>query len=73
MKNPKYNPLLGDMSSIVDEIDPYRDGKASIRVGEFIYWYIGGLKKGFSRDKSLEMAARNYANKWGENKVITLQ
>ena len=69
-ENPDANPLLGDVSSVVDQLDPFRDGKASLRIGEYVRWYLDGLDKGLVRDQALKRATRNYADKWGEDKVV---
>lgn len=69
-KNPASNPHLGDASPILDRFDPFRDGKAGERIGEYVRWYLEGVDKGLSRDNALKCATRNYADKWGEDKVV---
>jgi hypothetical protein len=69
-KNPESNPNLGDVSPILDQIDPFRDGKASERIGEYVSWYLAGLDQNLSKDESLKIATDKYAEKWGEGKVI---
>jgi hypothetical protein len=68
-KNPNYNPDLGDLSSIIDNIDPFRDGCASSRVGEYISWYVDGLNQKLTTDESLSRASQKYAVKWGSDMV----
>ena len=68
--DPESNPLLGDVSSILDQLDPFRDGKASQRIGEYVTWYIENLSKNLSKDEALRKATKKYAEKWGEDKVI---
>jgi hypothetical protein len=68
--NPKSNPNLGDVTPVLDDFDPFRDGKAGDRISEYISWYLEGLDKGLSRDNALNSATQKYADKWGEDKVI---
>ena len=68
--DPQSNPNLGDASSVLDEFDPFRDGKAGERIGEYVSWYLEGLSKGLNREGALQYSTRKYANKWGFDKVI---
>ncbi|MCL0039479.1 hypothetical protein M1M85_00895, partial [Nitrospinaceae bacterium] len=68
--NPATNPCLGDASPVLDEFDPFRDGKASKRIGEYISWYLEGLDKNLEKDVALQEATQKYAAKWGAEKVI---
>ena len=65
-------PLIGDWSPIIDDIDPFRDGKAAYRMNTYLNWLLEGFKKGYSRGDVLEMTAKRYSLEWGEDKVITL-
>jgi hypothetical protein len=68
--NPKSNPELGDLTPVLDEFDPFRDGKAGDRISEYISWYLEGLDNGLSRDDALDSATQKYADKWGRDKVV---
>jgi hypothetical protein len=70
VQNPGSNPHLGDASPVIHRFDPFRDGKASQRIGEYVGWYLEGLDSGLDRDRSLEQASRRYADRWGSDKVI---
>ncbi|MBT5716263.1 MAG: hypothetical protein HOI70_05070 [Opitutae bacterium] len=70
ISNPQSNPKLGDVTPVLDDFDPFRDGKAGERIGEYISWYLRGLDKGVSRDDALNLATQKYAEKWGSDKVI---
>ena len=70
VNNPESNPALGDTSSVLDFFDPFRDGKAGQRIGEYMGWYLEGLDKGLSRDDALCISTEKYADKWGEDKVL---
>ena len=70
INNPESNPYLGDASPILDKIDPFRDGKASQRIGEYVKWYLEGVDQNLSKDDSIRKATDKYAEKWGTDKVI---
>lgn len=69
-RDPSSNPCLGDATPVIDQFDPFRDGKASKRIGEHVGWYLDGIDSGLSRDGALKAATRNYSDKWGEDKVV---
>ena len=62
--------LEGDVSPVLDQLDPFRDGKASQRIGEYVTWYLKGLDENLSKDEALRAATDKYAEKWGIEKVI---
>ena len=70
IRDPESNPNLGDATPVLDQIDPFRDGKASQRIGEYMRWYIGYRDTGLKRDNALSQATLQYAEKWGEDKVV---
>jgi hypothetical protein len=70
VQNPGSNPHLGDASPVIHRFDPFRDGKASQRIGEYVGWYLEGLDSGLGRDRSLEQATSRYAKKWGVEAVV---
>ena len=69
-ENPAANPSLGDASPVLDQLDPFRDGKASQRIGEFVAWYLEGLDGGLNADDAVRSATDKYAKKWGHDKVV---
>ena len=62
-------PGLGDWSSMIEELDPFRDGRAAERMGTYILWLINGFKAGLDRDTVLMDAAERYVSRWGKDKV----
>ena len=52
--NPESNSYLGDISPILDQLDPFRDGKASQRIGEYVAWYLDSLDQNLSKDDDSE-------------------
>ena len=69
-ENPTANAHLGDVTPILDQLDPFRDGKASQRIGEFVNWYLEEIDKGLNPDDAVRKATEKYGEKWGEDKVI---
>ena len=65
-------PLIGDWSPIIDDLDPFRDGKAVYRMNAFLNYLLEGFKQDLARDDALQMAAERYASDWGDDKVICL-
>jgi hypothetical protein len=60
---------LGDNSAVIDGIDPFRDGKAAHRVGQYMTWLWQGFDQGLARDDVVRMASRMYADEYGEQHV----
>jgi hypothetical protein len=69
-KNSTANASLGDATPILDQLDPFRDGKASQRIGEFVSWYLEEIDNGSNPDDAVRKATDKYGEKWGEDKVI---
>jgi hypothetical protein len=69
-KNPEAYPSLGDATPILDQLDPFRDGKASQRIGEFVEWYLEAVDGGLNVDDAVRSATDKYAEKWGQDKVV---
>ena len=53
-------PDLGDCSGIMEKIDPFRDGNAGKRVGNYMNCFIEGVNNGLDRDNALNMANKEY-------------
>ncbi len=62
---------FGDWSKIIDDLDPFRDGKAAYRMGTYLHWLVQGYNQGLDKKTALFQAATRYKKKWGEDKVIT--
>lgn len=69
-KNPANEPGLGDWSSYIDTLEPFRDGKGGERIGMYIKWLLESFNDGKKRDNAIKNADRFYVQKWGEDKVI---
>ncbi len=64
------HPDLGDMRPVLDQYDPFRDGRAVTRIGDYIRWYMAGLDDGQCKDDALNRATGKYADKWGKENVV---
>ena len=62
-------PGLGDWGDFINEVDPFRDGRASFRVGTFLKEVLIGLENNRDRDVVLADAVEHYARKWGKDTI----
>ena len=69
-KDPDSYKDFGDFSQHLDELDPFRDGKAFRRVGGYLYNLLEILDNGEGRDKAIQYANKIYADTWGKDKVV---
>lgn len=60
---------FGDWSPMLDRLDPFRDGHAAQRMGQYLQWTLDGLKEGRGRETALADAAERYCDRWGYDKV----
>jgi hypothetical protein len=61
---------FGDWSPMLDELDPFRDGRAAERMGGYVSTLLEGFRDGLDRDTVMENAAERYATQWGSDKII---
>lgn len=69
-EQPGSTPGFADWAPVLDELDPFRDGRAAERMGTYLQWLIEGFTAGESRELALARAAERYAAAWGEDKVV---
>jgi len=65
-------PGLGDWSPLLDELDPFRDGKAAERMGTYLHWLIQDFEQGLDRETVLAGAAERYCRQWGYDKITSV-
>jgi hypothetical protein len=70
---PTSIPGFADWSPVIDEIDPFRDGRAAERMGTFLKWVIEGFSIGLSKDAALSRAADQYCKIWGQDKITSVR
>jgi hypothetical protein len=68
-KRPGGIPGFGDWSEIIDDIDPFRDGKAAERIGVYLRWLVDGFKAGLPRKTVMADASERYCRAWGGDKI----
>lgn len=68
--SPDESSNFGDWSSIIDELDPFRDGMAANRMGTYLKWLIDGYDNNLEREVIMINAANKYKKIWGDDKVI---
>lgn len=71
-ENPSLESGLGDWTSYIHDLDPFRDGKAGQRIGTYFYWFLNEIEAGVSRDEALRNVNSKYAEKWGAEKIVEL-
>ncbi len=67
---PESNPTLGDAAPALAHIDPFRDGKAGVRIGGFVRDYMAALDQGLNRETALNRCVDLYAGRWGDWSVV---
>lgn len=70
--NSKGVPGFGVWSSIIDDIDPFRDGRAAQRMGLYLQWLLEGFKAKLPRETVLADAAQRYSKIWGKDKILSV-
>ena len=63
---------FGDWSPLLDEMDPFRDGRSAERIGTYLKWLLNGFEKGSTRAKILADAAERYTDAWGHDKITSV-
>lgn len=71
-KRPQGVPGFGDWSPMLDQLDPFRDGKAAHRMGTYVQWLIEGYKQGLKRETVMADAAERYCKLWGDHSVVSI-
>lgn len=69
-KDPQSVPGFGDLSTWVRDRDTFKDGNASLRIGQYIKWLFEKLEEGNGREEAIEYANRKYAALWGSENVV---
>lgn len=67
--HPRGIPGFGDWSPMLDELDPFRDGRAAERMGTYLRWLLEGFRGGLDRQTVMADAAERYAAQWGRDKI----
>ena len=68
-RDPTLTQGFGDWSSMLEELDPFRDGRAAERLGNYLKWLLDALRDGGKRETVLADVADRYAAQWGHDKI----
>lgn len=71
-RSPTGVPGLGDWAPMLDELDPFRDGRAAERMGTYVRWLTEGFNAGLDRETVMADAAERYGLSWGFDKVCSV-
>jgi hypothetical protein len=70
LQTPNGIPGFGDWTPIIEDLDPFRDGKAAQRMGNYLNWLIQGFEQGMDKDVVMANATEKYRKQWGNDKVL---
>lgn len=68
-QDPQSHPHFGDWSSMINELDPFHDGRAAERISVYLKELLEGLRRQETPSNVMEMTAERYARRWGKDKV----
>ena len=60
---------FGNWSNIINELDPFHDGRAAERLGNYLFWLKDGFQRNLSKKEVLSIAANKYSEIWGYDKI----
>jgi len=58
---------------LLKDKDPFQDGLAVTRTGDYLNWIMETFNHGASREEALSYASKNYAEKWGRHHINTFK
>jgi hypothetical protein len=68
-RKSKNMAKYGDWAVLLPELDPYRDGKAALRVSQYLKELLEAIRKGENSYKAIEKANDVFIKAWGKDKV----
>lgn len=68
-QDPQSRPHFGDWSLMINELDPFCDGRAAERMSTYLKELLEGLRRHETPLNIMEMAAERYERRWGKDKV----
>ncbi|MCB9757523.1 MAG: hypothetical protein H6753_03755 [Candidatus Omnitrophica bacterium] len=71
-EKPQAKASLGNCEPFLAAVDPFRDGQAAQRMGNYLKWLIDGLNCGLPRETVLADANERYARLWGKDKIHSI-
>lgn len=70
-EKPGSIPKFADWSTVLDTVDPFRDGLANQRIGTYIKTLLSKFDEGSSKEEAINAANRVYADRFGLDKVTS--
>jgi len=67
----KIDPNLGNWKNIINDIDPFLDGKGSVRMGNYLNDLMTSFKNDSNKQNAIDYANERYIKQWGSDKIIT--
>ena len=61
---------FGDWSKYIYEFDPFNDDQGAFRIGSYLNKIIDGYNQSLKKEDILSLAASEYSQKWGKDKII---
>lgn len=58
------------IQDLINSKDPFRDGRAAERMGQYIKWLLDSFNEGKSREEAISLANEKYASVWRKENVI---
>ncbi len=71
-EDPKSVLGFADWSHMINEFDPFRDGKAAERIGTYLKWINEGFESKLPREIILADTAERYGKLWGYDKITAI-
>lgn len=68
-EKPQAKASLGNCKPFLADLDPFRDGLAAQRMGNYLKWLLDGLNSGLPRETVLADANQRYVSLWGKDKI----
>lgn len=68
-EDPRVFPQFGDWSHMLHVLDPFQDGKGSLRIGSFIEWMHTAFNEKKSKQTPIAIAKLRFAEQWGNQFV----
>ncbi len=72
-KNKEGNQRIGNWDALLVQLDPFRDGRAMERIGNFLNWLIDGFEQGLGKDDVLCGAVDRYGKQWGHDNIVQVK
>jgi hypothetical protein len=60
---------VGDCSDLLIKIDPFNDGRASQRIGDYLKGCLESYDQALTREQIVEISNQRYESHWGKNKT----